>query len=176
MTLKSTDGAGTGVSVGVSTGGGVGAVGGVFAGSGVSVGAGTGVSVGGGVSVGFIVGVGTGVLVAVLVGSGVPVAVLVGSGVPVGVLVAVAVAGDRGVLVGVGVIPAIAWQPVIARARKALPMIRRLFRSKGFIFCSSPSFVLMFCYRKLFVKCPDFITNSANMRISRTTFLSFVHS
>jgi hypothetical protein len=128
MTLKSTDGAGTGVSVGGSIGVGVGAGGGVFAGSGVSVGVGTGVSVGFvvGVSVGFAVGVGTGV----------PVAVLVGTGVPVRVLVTVAVTGGRGVLVGVGVIPATAWQPVIARTRKTYQItleVHRSARSKSFI-------------------------------------------
>jgi hypothetical protein len=123
MTLKSTDGIGTGVSVGGSTGVGVGAGGDVFAGTGVSVGAGTGVSVGAvvGVSVGAVVGVGTGVLVAVLVGTGVP----------VGVLVAVAVAGGLGVLVGVGVIPAMAWQPVIARTRKTYQITLEVHRSVG---------------------------------------------
>jgi hypothetical protein len=120
ITLKSTDGAGTGVSVGGSTGVGVGAGGGVFAGTGVSVGAGTGVSVGSGVSVGLVVGVGTGVLVAVLVGIGVS----------VGVLVAVAVAGGLGVLVGVGVILAMVWQPVIVRASRAHQMILRLSRPR----------------------------------------------
>jgi hypothetical protein len=115
ITLKSTDGAGTGVSVGGATGVGVGAGGGVLAGTGVSVGVGTGVSVGAGtgVSVGGVVGVGAGVLVAVLVGIGVLVRVLV----------AVAVEGGRGVLVGVGVIPPMVWQPVTARARKAHQMI-----------------------------------------------------
>ena len=126
MTLKSTDGAGTGVSVGVSTAVGVGGGGGVLAGTGVSVGFTVGVSVG------FSVGVGTRVLVAVLVGMGVP----------VGVLVAVAVTGGRGVLVGVGVIPAMAWQPVIARAKKAHQITLRVFRSKSFI-CFSPSVVLI---------------------------------
>jgi len=123
-TLKSTAGAGTGVSVGGASGVGVGAGGAVFAGSGVSVGLGRGVAVGSGVSVGFAVGVGAGVLVAVLVGMGVL----------VGVLVAVAVVGGRGVLVGVGVIPAMTWQLVMARARKAHQMILRLFRSKSFMF------------------------------------------
>jgi hypothetical protein len=125
-TLKSTDGVGTGVSVGVSTGVGVGAGGGVFAGTGVSVGVGTGVSVGSGVSVGFSVGVGTGVLVAVLVGIGVLVRVLV----------AVAVAGGRGVLVGVGVIRAMTWQLVRARARKTYKITLEVHRSvwsKSFI-------------------------------------------
>jgi hypothetical protein len=125
-TLKSTDGVGTGVSVGGASGVGVGAGGGVFAGTGVSVGVGTGVSVGSGVSVGFSVGVGTGVLVAVLVGTGVLVRVLV----------AVAVAGGRGVLVGVGVILAITWQPVRARARKTYKITLEVHRSvwsKSFI-------------------------------------------
>jgi len=125
-TLKPTDGVGTGVSVGGASGVGVGTGGGVFAGTGVSVGVGTGVSVGRGVSVGFSVGVGTGVLVAVLVGTGVP----------VGVLVAVAVAGGRGVLVGVGVILAMTWQPVRARARKTYKITLEMHRSvwsKSFI-------------------------------------------